>query len=114
MENITDIRRHLYNCLEELGTHPNISICIIKYIDGSVDLSERQAILDDAFSSLCAEKIEGIKDDNLISISGYSKNFDYCIKSGSRDININAACRYSTYDNRTYFWLGTPVITFEY
>lgn len=113
-ENITDTRSSLYGCLRGFGDNPHINICITEYVTGNLDMSDRQIVLDSIFSTLGAKKVEGINDGNLISMCGYSREFPYCIKSGGRDINVNAACRYSTYDNRTYFWLGTPVITSEY
>lgn len=114
MKNITDIRRELFNCLCKYGSNPYVNICITKYIDGDIGLEKMQVLLEKELSALDAEKVESMYGDNMISISGYSGNLPWFIKCGGKYININAACRYNTYEDKTYFWLGTPVIASEY
>lgn len=114
MQNIIDIRDRLFNLLDKYCSDSRVNVCTIKYIDGKVDCKARQSLLECALSELGAEKVEGISDDNLISLSGYSKSIPWHIMSGCKYININAASRYSSFENRTYFWLGTPVINVEY
>jgi len=31
-----------------------------------------------------------------------------------KKVNMNLAIRYNSYEDRTYIWLATPVITVEY
>lgn len=114
MMNITDIREGIINSLNKYGSSPNVNVCATKYIEGYVDVNRRKDLLHKAFASINAEEVEDMEDENIISICGYSKHLPYSIKSGDRFININLACRYSSFDNKTYFWLGTPVINAEY
>lgn len=114
MENINDIRRRLNECLSNYGTHVPVNICITGYTDGRMEQFQREKTVDDLFLSFRAIMVEKINNDNLISVSGYSRGLPDSIKSNNKDINLNVACRYSSFDNKTYFWLGTPVINIEY
>jgi hypothetical protein len=58
-----------------------------------VDVGRRKDILHRGLSLINAEETEYVEDDNIISISGYSKHLPYSIKSGDRFININMSCR---------------------
>jgi len=61
-----------------------------------------------------AKKVEGITEENLISISAYSPRVKSSILVNEKRVNINLAMRYNSYEDKTYIWLATPVITTEY
>jgi hypothetical protein len=113
-ESINDIGNKLYHCLSKYGDKPYISMSIKSYTDGKMEHLNKQKVLDNIFAGLNAVKIEAISDDNLISISGYTRGLPQYVEDNNGRININIACRYSTLSNRTYFWIGTPVINVEY
>ena len=61
-----------------------------------------------------AKRIEGIKDRNYISVSAYSPYIQEFIQVRGKRVNLNLAARYNSYEDKTYIWLATPVITTEY
>lgn len=60
------------------------------------------------------KKVEGMEDENIISVSAYSSKLKEYIKLGSEKINLNVAIRYSSFDDKTYIWVATPIIAIEY
>lgn len=112
--NIIDIRERLVDCLRLYGANPNITAFISGYSKGRLSMESRHKITDDILDSLNVNGTDGIDEEGIMSITGFSPFVpDYIICGDSR-VNINIACRYSSYDDRTYFWLGTPVISSEY
>jgi hypothetical protein len=59
-------------------------------------------------------EVEGIRDGSLISLSAYSPLLKDSIKVRGKRVNINLAARYSAFEDKTYIWLASPVITTEY
>jgi hypothetical protein len=52
--------------------------------------------------------------DEVYSVVGYTKKIREYIYSGKQKININLALRYNSYQDKTYLYLATPVITAEF
>jgi len=76
----------------------------------------------DNMESICKKLIWGLggniteesRDGGWISLTGYSKEIGFALSSGSKQINLNAASRYNEFEDKTYIWLGTPIITLSY
>lgn len=92
----------------------NLNINLIGYYDGLVDMKEIKGKIKNIFKKIDAEKIEGIESDELISITGYTSNVEKHIGYCGKKVNINIASRFNSYENRTYIWIGTPLIVLEY
>lgn len=88
--------------------------CIIGSYEGKLDYAGMDEISKQIFKGIDADRVEGIKDGNLISVSAYSPNIEEYIKVNGKKVNLNLAIRYNSYENKTYLWLATPVITTEY
>jgi hypothetical protein len=65
MENITGIRERLTNCLKIYSPKPQVNVSVTGYIDGNVEKLKRQELIEGIFSYLDAQKVEGIKTENL-------------------------------------------------
>lgn len=93
---------------------PKVNTCIIGCFDGKLDYEEMSSICENILKGSKAKKIDSIYDNNLLSISAYSPYIDNNIEVEGKKINMNIALRYNAYEDKTYIWLGTPVITIEY
>lgn len=107
IENIKDSFRK-YNL------EPVVSTCITGYFDGKLDYKALNAISKNIFKDSNASKVNGIADRNLISVSAYSPAIGDSINVDGKKINLNLAIRYNSYEDKTYIWLASPVITVEY
>ncbi|RKD21972.1 TATA-box binding [Caminicella sporogenes DSM 14501] len=101
------------NVLKTYG-NPNLNINLTGCYDGFKDTVEIEKIINGIFTEIKAEKVEGIIDENVVSITGYVENLKDYITVGGKKVNINIAGRYNSYEDKTYIWIGTPLIVTEY
>ncbi len=92
----------------------NFSSCIIGTYKGKLTNSEKEKKTRLALQSINAKKVEGIENEELKSISAISHNVGGYIMSDQSRVNVQLAMRYSSYDDKTYIWIGTPLIPMEY
>jgi len=104
----------LTKVFEKFGIEADVNICITGSIEGKPEESELEEICRNAFKAAEAKEVEGIRDNGLISVSAFAPSIDGSVKVNGRDINLNIAIRYNSYEGKTYIWLATPVITTEY
>ena len=93
---------------------PDVNSCITGSFEGKLSQEEMDDICRMIFKGADAMKIDGIKDGNLISVTAYSPSIRSYIKVKDNRVNLNIAIRYNSYEDKTYLWLATPVITTEY
>lgn len=96
------------------GIDPRINSCISGNFRGKLGDSELNLICGRIFESVHASKVEGIRDMGLISVSAYTPDIGRSVEVNGSRINLNLAIRYNSYEDKTYIWLATPVITTEY
>lgn len=92
----------------------HFSSCIIGTYKGKLPSAEADKKSRIALESINAKKVEGIDNEELKSISAFSSNVDGYIMSNQDRVNVQLAIRYSLYDDKTYIWIGTPLIPIEY
>lgn len=91
-----------------------LNINLAGYYDGFIKNKELKEKINKAFQKAGAKEIEGIEEDNLISITGYTPKIEETISYCGKKANINIAARFNNYENKTYIWIGTPLIVLEY
>lgn len=104
----------LTNVLEMYGMRPAVNIRITGSLDGNLEDSELETICEKVFNSAGADKVEGMRDNGLISVSAFSPSINDAVRVNGKRVNLNVAVRYNSYEGKTYIWLATPVITTEY
>lgn len=106
----------IVNVFKKYKINPNINSCLSGIYDGKLSTERSKDISSNILSVVSAKEVEGIHDNNLISVSAYSPfiSSSDSINVNGKKINLNIAIRYNSYENRTYIWLATPVITTEY
>jgi hypothetical protein len=81
---------------------------------GRIPESSRDFVIEEMLSCLKGNSVDSVDYNGLKSICAYSGYIPYFIKYRNDRVNLNIASRYSSFDDRTYFWIGTPVISIEY
>jgi len=99
---------------KKYGLVPDINYCITGYFEGKLDTGALNDVCRKAFRAAGAEKVDGIKDNNLISLTAYSPDINNYVRVDGSRVNLNLAVRYNSYEKRTYIWLATPLIAIEY
>lgn len=90
------------------------SRCIIGTYNGKLEEEEMGKKTRIALNAVKAKKIEGIATEEMSSISAFSSQLDDYVLSNDKKVNLQVALRYSSYDDKTYIWIGTPLIPIEY
>ncbi len=98
---------------ETLGTL-RYSRCIIGTYDGKLEDKEMGRKTRTALNAVKAKRVEGIENEEMSSISAFSSQLDDYILANEKKVNLQVALRYSAYDDKTYIWIGTPLIPIEY
>lgn len=107
-------RQNIINALQAEEASINFSSCIIGTYKGRLKEEEMDKKSRLALRSIDAKKVEGVENDEFKSISAFSSNVGGYVMSGKARVNVQLAIRYSSYDDRTYIWIGTPLIPMEY
>ena len=111
---LTTERKKLESYFKTKKIKPNISSCVIGVYDGKLTENEMRTKISAAMSSVEAKEVEGLSADEVNSISAFSGNINNFILSNNKKVNMQIAMRYSSYDHKTYIWIGSPLIHVEY
>jgi hypothetical protein len=107
-------RQRLESYFAAKDVKPKISSCVIGVYEGKLTENEMRAKIADAMSSVKAKEVEGLASEGLNSISAFSGNINSFVLSNNKKVNMQIAMRYSSYDGKTYIWIGSPLIHVEY
>lgn len=97
-----------------LKLKPKTAVCFVGTFKGKLNKEKNSSIVKLVLEKLNARKIEGMEDESIMSVSAYTDRLKEYIKLGSEKINLNVAIRYSSFDDKTYLWVATPIIAIEY
>ncbi|QSZ27032.1 YwmB family TATA-box binding protein [Aceticella autotrophica] len=111
---IQEERDNVKKAYDRFKLSPKIAVCFVGTFDGQLKKEKVSSIVKGVMEKMSAVKIEGMEDQNVLSISAHTNKIKEYIEIGSEKINLNIAMRYSTYDKKTYIWVATPIIAMEY
>lgn len=92
----------------------NVTSCIVGSIDGNIDIDRNEDEIIKSTKEIDGKVIEKYKEDNILSLSIFTPLIEEYIYTGNRKMNLNIAIRYNECEDRTYIWIGTPIITAGY
>lgn len=111
---LASVRQEIIDALQLEKEAINFSSCIVGTYKGELSKKESDRKSELALQSIDARRVEGIEDDTMKSISAFSSNVGGYVMSEHNRVNVQLAMRYSTYDDKTYIWIGTPLIPMGY
>jgi hypothetical protein len=100
--------------LSGVGGSPQITTCLVGWLDGKLEKDEWPEKLDSTGRILGAVTLDRLVQPDYASVTCFSPLLPGWVKAGDKRVNLNMAIRFSLYDNRTYVIVGSPVITGEY
>ncbi|SHI37944.1 YwmB family TATA-box binding protein [Lutispora thermophila] len=113
-KNLYDDKSYMEECFERIGLPMELDMVAIGNIPGRVSKEIMESTINNILNAFDAHEIESIRSKELISISAYSLKIDDYIISNGNKINMQIGMRYSQYYDKTFIWVGSPVIPFEY
>jgi hypothetical protein len=81
---------------------------------GEISDENAKMVMEDIVEALKGEVKSMVSIQELKSAYGYSKYMDDYVVSNGEKINMDLAMTYNEIENKTIFYVATPVITFEY
>jgi hypothetical protein len=111
---LTTERKNIANAVQMGESSLNFSSCIIGTYRGKLPPQDADKKSRIALQSINAKKVEGVENEELKSISAFSSSVGGYIMSEQARVNVQLAIRYSSYDDKTYIWIGTPLIPMGY
>lgn len=113
-ETLEGTKSSIAEIFKSRGLDPRVNACITGTFAGNLDHEQLNEIGRKILRETGAKKVEGVGDGNYISVSAYTPYMERYIRVHGKKVNLNVALRYNSYENKTYIWLATPVITTEY
>ncbi|GGM29616.1 hypothetical protein GCM10011351_14680 [Paraliobacillus quinghaiensis] len=105
---------YLMNRLKKITIEPEIQVNIQGAINKNLNHKQQENVMQGIFEQLGGTTASGgVKEKNMISLTGYSSQLHSKIQS-NEPINIQIASRYSSWNDRTTFTIGSPIISAEY
>lgn len=107
------IAQDVKGILETFGK-VRLTSCIIGTYEGKLEDNVKEKVINRVMGSLDVKEIEGFREENMRSIVGFSSRMKDYIKYNGKKVNMNIALRYNSYEDKTYVWIGTPLIAVGY
>lgn len=109
-----DIIERAENIFDEYNQPMDITTCIIGAFDEDFNLEEKQKEVFKVTKTIKGKVVEQYVEDDILSFSIFTPYIEKYIYTGSRKMNLNIAIRFNEYEDKTYIWIGTPIITIGY
>ncbi|WP_372998680.1 YwmB family TATA-box binding protein [Lutispora sp.] len=113
-KNLFEHRNYMEEFYAKVDLPIELDIVVIGNFAGKVTKELAESTINKLLNTIDANEVESIKNQELISISAYSRKIDDFITSNGNKINVQIGMRYSQYYDKTYIWIGSPIIPFEY
>lgn len=114
IENINNIYGTISSSFKGLGVSPCLSTLVEGKFNRRLSEMEMKNTALKCIDSCGGNYVEGLKEQNMISLCGYIPGIKERVKCTNKYININIAMRYSESCKCTYMWIASPIITIEY
>ena len=111
---ISGIIEKIKDIFKEFNKPVEITTCIIGTVEGRFkdNIIERSVLK--SMKKFKSKVVEKYSDEYMISYTGHTPLIENSIFSGKEKVNLNLAIRYNEIENKTYIWIGTPIITTGY
>lgn len=96
------------------GQNPEMNRMFAGYIPGKLSNRECNSRIKKAFQAAGGKAGGGIENDQFVSKTGYVVNLPGTMEVSGRRINMQIAASYNEINNRTYFYIGSPMVLSDY
>lgn len=109
-----DYQSVLKELFEEMCIDGDVTVNLTGYREGNSDLALRNMICDQLIEQMDAEIIAENRTNDLYTIYAYTGRVEDYIEVSGKKINLNISVYFEEADNRTYYYVATPIINDEY
>lgn len=107
----------LRDYLKQNGLSDDVTVTLINYFDGELDIEKSSELTDAVLKSMGAEIIAENRTKELFSVYAYAESAspsDSEIVLGNDKVNVNIAVNYDETSNRTRVYIAAPLLNIEY
>jgi hypothetical protein len=105
---------YLTKSLQSLSIEPKVKINIQGSMNEKLNHNDQEQLIKNMFGQLDATVSEGLNEEEVISLTGFSKLISHSVDSNGKSINVQIASRYDPLNKKTTVTIGMPVITITY
>ena len=109
-----DYGQKVQEAVLSLKGESKITSCVTGVFNGKLDEAKQNQILENIYGCLKISDTQKVKDEVNFSVMGYSPLLTNGIQILDKTYNAHITMRYNLEDDKTYIWIGTPVISLEY
>ncbi len=109
-----DYQSVLKALFEKMEIEGDVTVNLTGYRDGNSDLALRNMISDQFIEQLGAEIVAENRTTDLYTIYAYTNRVEDYIEVSGKKINLNISVNYDEADDRTYYYVATPIINSDY
>ena len=113
-QRIKELATRLETLLRPIAPGGQVSYYLTGELQGKHTLAEMSKLAEGALESVSAKVIEGIWEEEMVSLTAYTPLIARHFGTGERRFNLNLAVCYDNYKNRTVLWAGFPLIHTPY
>lgn len=113
-DKLVEYQEQIAKILVYLGGKSKTSTCVLTSINGKLDRVEKENLVNNFINFLNITNQKIMNDKSCTNIMGQSLYFPEGIIILKERFNVNLIMRYNEKDNKTYIWIGTPVISTEH
>lgn len=114
LSGVTQLSDKVGKAIEDAGGNSRISTCITGTFNGKLTENAVTEVSNKITGFLGITSTDTYSDENTFSVIGFSPALPEGIEVLGKNYNVNIAMRYNTIDDKTYLWMGTPVISAEH
>jgi len=95
-------------------SEPEINQLLVGHMEGKLVSSQQNGIIEDIFQAAGGKVYGGVVEEYYISKTGFVPNLIDQVQVGTDRINMQAAMSYNEIDNKTYLYIGSPLVFSDY
>lgn len=114
LDKVADCGRKAQEAVISLKGKSKITSCVTGSFNGKLDKAKQKQVLENICDYLNISYTTKMQDEYTLNLMGYSPLLTEDIQILDKTYNINIAMRYNLEDDKTYIWIGTPVISLEH
>ena len=111
---INDIIKDVSHIYSEYGKTIENTVCVMGTASGKLKENLLNKKINGVLKKYNGNVVEKYIDETIHSYTIYTPLIKRELFSGKKRVNLNLAIRYNEYEDKTYFWIGTPIITTGY
>lgn len=112
--NMPTDREKLLNGFREFERVPDMNQLVVGYLKGKLPPKKGIKVIETVFESVGGKINAGVEEASYLSKTGFVPNLHESVLAGSDKTNLQVAMSYNEIEDKTYIYIGTPLVYGDY